>query len=107
MKAHLFFLNLLAAIWLVLFSPIAVKFNAQHTIDNIEELKESGVIDQKKLQAFSQTINQPTIAFDNQHFENWLNDSSNTNYWLIFPAFMVFLMNAFLMLRIVLSQQQT
>lgn len=99
MKTHLFFANLAAAIWLVLFAPIAMYYNAEHSIENINILKDAGVIDSSKLTTFAQEIQKPTIATNDKHLENWLNDSSYTNYLLVFPSFMVLLLNALIIMR--------
>jgi|GEM_PF-5272229 len=107
MKTHLFFLNLLAAVWLVLFAPAAVYLNASHSIKNLQKLKKEGVIDPAKLQSFAQKLAKPSLATHDQHFENWLNDSSYTNYLLVFPAFMVFLLNALVLLRPVIQSTQS
>jgi len=99
MTGHLFFLNLLAAIWLIIFSPVAVRHNANHTVENFRELRSAQVIDTERLAAFAEEIDKPAIATNEKHFVNWLNDARCTNYLLVFPAFMVFLINAFFLLR--------
>jgi len=104
MKQHLIFLNGVACVYLILFAPVAVRKNADAHIDQMALLKESGVIDQTRLEAFADSIGKPEIAIDSFKLANWLTDSSATNYVLVFPSFMVFLFNTMFLLRMWLRE---
>ena len=99
MIKHLVFLNGLACFYLILFSPVAVRQNSNENINQLDRLREAGVIIQERLETYASSIGKPEIARDREMLSNWLTDASATNHFLVFPAFMVFLFNTLILLR--------
>lgn len=100
LKINLFFINTLACLLLVFAVPVAIQKNTAHTAQKIEELKSEGVIDAEKLGEFATKIKNKEISKNILALIDWMHDSTATNYYIAFPAFMILLLNSMLLLKI-------